>query len=266
MIVDVESYNASISEPIRRRLIQEVSDALQSIQTRDEKFIVNDTEWYWRNPAGALRPTVVNSAGYISKRFQNALAEMGWVKEPTIEGQNFDAMLTFDEASTCYSLREERFLAALGALRSGGFADYGVEASQIFKQYVQSSTPFLPEALLPFASLFETEKKSYNFRVGLEFETGNIASSFRAIEKLQGLYDSRQIDIGVFVTSKSKKDGAARIWPVSNRNGSFEELRQRRYDARRTYPHIDISFLPDKFDPKAKYIGESDLYEMRLSG
>lgn len=266
MKVEVESYNASITLEIRKKLIEDVTEALQAVQTEGGQFVVNDTLWYWKNPAGAIRPTVVNSASYISKTFQNFLEGIGWHKEPTLRGQNFDAMTTVERRSRCYSIPEERFISVLAALKSRGFMDYGVQASSLYQQYVQSSAPFLPEALISFADLFDHDTRDYDFRVGLEFETGNIASSFRAIEKLQGLYDSREIDIGIFVTSKNKRDGAARIWPVSNRNGSFEELRQRRYDARRTYPHIDVSFLPDACSSTSKYIGENQLYEMKFTG
>lgn len=266
MKVEVESTNPTITRGIREKLIGDVSQALKAVVTEGGEFVVNDTLWFWKNPAGVIRPTVVNSAGYISKTFQNELEKLGWKKEPTIDGQNFDAMLKFTVSSKCYHLREENFLSLLEDLRDKGFKDYGVEATPIYRQYVQSSAPFLPPPLLPFSEQFEGEVREYEFRVGLEFETGNIASSFRAIEKLQGLYDGRKIDIGIFVTSKSKSDGAARIWPVSNRNGSFEELRRRRYDARRSYPHIDISFRPDRYDPNAKYIAETHLYEMKFTG
>src|SRR5262249_25316698 len=66
-------------------------------------------------------------------------------------------------------------------------------------------------------------------RVGLEFETGNIASSFRALWKLNILYLANLLDAGVFITSLDKTTTAARIWPQSNRNGSFTELEQRNY-------------------------------------
>lgn len=266
MQVEVESFNESISESIRDRLTRDVTSALKSVKTVGDEFVVNDTLWFWRNPAGAIRPTVVNAAGYISKQFQNHLQQLGWQKEPTINGQNFDALLAFQDSVKCYSLLESDFLTVLQRMREAGFEDYGLEATAIFRQFVQSSTPFLPSSLVPFSESFTSEVRSYDFRIGLEFETGNIASSFRAIDKLQGLYDSDEIDIGIFVTSKSKRDGAARIWPVSNRNGSFEELRQRNYQDRRRYPHIDISFRPDRYDANAKYFGDDGLYEMKFTG
>lgn len=266
MIVEVESYNESIASEIRAKLISDVTKALQRIETEPGEFVVNDTLWFWKNPAGKVRPTVVNSAFYLSKTFQNELKALGWEKEPIIVGQKFDAMIKISRVVPCYSIAEDNYLSILSTLRSSGYSAYGIEASAIFRDYVAASSPFLPAGLVPFLEMFETEERSYEFRIGLEFETGNIASSFRAIDKLQGLFNADEIDIGVFVTSKNKADGAARIWPVSNRNGSFEELRQRRYDGRRSYPHIDISFLPDRISDTAKYIGENALYEMRFTG
>jgi len=266
MRVEVESISDSIPSSIQERLIADVKTALQSIKTKNDQFIVNDTLWFWQNTAGKIRPTVVNSATYISKGFQDSLERLGWEKEPTIDEQNFDALIEFEVFSKTYSLSEDKFLTFLERLREGGFLDYGLQATAIYKQLVQSSTPFLPKALLPFEGMLACSEDRYHYRVGLEFETGNIASSFRAIEKLQGLYDSRKIDIGVFVTSQSKEDSAARIWPVSNRNGSFVELRQRRYDARRTYPHIDISFRPDGYDRSSDYLADDHLYEMKFLG
>ena len=99
-------------------------------------------------------------------------------------------------------------------------------------------------------------------RIGLEFETGNIASSFRAINKLQTLFNEDLIDVGVFITSKSKENGAARIWPSSNRNGSFEELSNRKYQTQRSYPHIDISFWPDGYDNSAPYFDEHGCFQL----
>lgn len=266
MKVEVESYNESIHDDIRLKLVSDVVNALSRVQTQQGKFIVNDTLWYWVNPAGKIRPSVVNSAKYISKTVQLELEKMGWEKEPELAGQNFDAMLTFERVTDLFSVRENDFLPVLNELRQRGFKGYGEKASAIYRDYVLGSSAFLPSELAPFSELFDVKTQSHQFRVGLEFETGNIASSFRAIDKLQGLFDRREIDLGVFVTSKNKNLGAARIWPVSNRNGSFQELNQRRYDERRSYPHIDISFLPDDFREDAKYFDENGLYEMQLTG
>jgi hypothetical protein len=97
--------------------------------------------------------------------------------------------------------------------------------------------------------------------VGVEFETGNIASSFRALTKLGNLFSAGKIDAGVFVTSNDKANCAARIWPASNRNGSFEELRRRRYKDNVALPLWEVGFAPDAFDSSAPYLGiDGSLY------
>lgn len=266
MKVAVESVNNSLGPGVVVRLVDEVTSALQSVVTLEDEFVINDTLWFWQNTRGAIRPTVVNSAHYITSNFQNALVEQGWKKEATIDGQRFDGFLEFEQVSDCYALAEDKFIPLLEKMRAAGGIDFGTEASSIFRQYVQSTTPFLPSSVVQYSSFFDAERKTYKYRVGLEFETGNIASSFRAIDKLQGLYNNDRIDIGIFVTSKSKADGAARIWPVSNRNGSFEELRQRNYESQRSYPHIDISFRPDRYSSDAKYLSKDATYEMHFTG
>ena len=53
---------------------QEVTAALESLVTVGSKFIVNDTKWYIdRN--GVPKPCVMNSAEFLSKRFQTTLRD-----------------------------------------------------------------------------------------------------------------------------------------------------------------------------------------------
>ena len=92
-------------------------------------------------------------------------------------------------------------------------------------------------------------------RIGLEFETGNIASSFRALYKLGFLYNEGEIDAGVFITSVDKNTCACRIWPVSNRNGSFQELNQRNYKRMVVLPLWEFGFAPDGFSDTASFLG-----------
>jgi hypothetical protein len=263
MKIEIESASETIPSLVTKSVVSDITAALDSIRTVDKEFIVNDTLWFWKNPKGKIKPSVVNSAKFITTQFQKYLQDLGWTKEPEVDGQTFDGMnLIFDRA-TIFNLSEENYLPLLLQLRESGVKDYGLVATELFRDYVNGSRPFLPTAVDGHKSSFNAETIHYGFRIGLEFETGNIASSFRAISKLQGLYESNQIDIGVFITSKSKADGAAKIWPVSNRNGSFEELLQRRYQAQRLYPHIDISFRPDGYDKVAPYFSETSTYEMR---
>ncbi|MDA9949399.1 hypothetical protein N9C16_08455 [Paracoccaceae bacterium] len=266
MKVDIESVNESLGQGLVKRLVDEVTCALQAVVTQADEFVVNDTHWFWQNTRGSIRPTVVNSAHYITSNFQNALERQGWEKEAIIDGQRFDGLLEFEEICDCYALDEDKFLPLLESMRATGGNNFGLKATSIFRHYVQSTTPFLSASVVEFLPMFDVDRRRFSYRVGLEFETGNIASSFRAIDKLQGLYNNGRIDVGIFVTSKTKSDGAARIWPVSNRNGSFEELRMRNYEAQRSYPHIDISFRPDRYSPKAKYLSKDATYSMDFTG
>ena len=75
----------------------------------------------------------------------------------------------------------------------------------------------------------------------------NIASSFRSLYKLGFLYSESEIDAGVFITSIDKNNCATRIWPVSNRNGSFQELKQRNYKRMVVLPLWEFGFAPDGF-------------------
>ena len=104
---------------------------------------------------------------------------------------------------------------------------------------------------------FIKTQSSIKLRVGVEFETGNIGSSFRAILKLNNLFLKQHIDIGVFITSNDKNNCATRIWPVSNRNGSFVELENRNYLDNVNLPLVEFGFSPDSFSSKALYLGEN---------
>ena len=96
-----------------------------------------------------------------------------------------------------------------------------------------------------FHASFRQGTGTVPLRVGLEFETGNIASSFRSLNKLNFLFREGEIDAGVFITSADKGTTAARIWPMSNRNGSFEELERRNYRETISFPVWKFSFAPD---------------------
>ncbi len=115
--------------------------------------------------------------------------------------------------------------------------------------------------------LFEKKYVSYRYKIGIEFETGNVASSFRAINKLNGLFHQGQIDGGCFITSIDKKNSATRIWPVSNRNGSFQELKNRSYLSQVSLPLICIGFAPDGFSRAAPFLGANGaLYNLESTG
>jgi hypothetical protein len=106
-----------------------------------------------------------------------------------------------------------------------------------------------------FARFFDAVLGNTVVRVGLEFETGNIASSFRSLNKLNYLFRAGHIDAGVFITSRDKVSTAGKIWPVSNRNGSFEELERRNYAETISFPIWEFAFSPDSVSQTAPYLG-----------
>lgn len=123
--------------------------------------------------------------------------------------------------------------------------------SSLYQKYMARRC-FLPsENLAPYKNLLATSLGMEKIRIGLEFETGNIASSFRAFSKLNSLFRLGKIDAGVFITSKDKSTTACRLWPVSNRNGSFEELEKRNI----ALPMFEFSFCPDGYSHHAPYLG-----------
>ena len=84
--------NATIAKQIRA----EIHAALNAIRTTSTGFEVNDGEWFWINPSGKVRPTVVNSAKFLTGNFQDSLkASHSWETEKTILGQTFDAYKVF---------------------------------------------------------------------------------------------------------------------------------------------------------------------------
>jgi hypothetical protein len=102
---------------------------------------------------------------------------------------------------------------------------------------------------------FEPAPGPSSLRIGLEFETGNIASSFRSLNKLNLLFRKDLLDAGVFITARDKQSTATRIWPVSNRNSSFEELERRNYQEMISFPIWEFAFAPDGVSPTAPYLG-----------
>jgi hypothetical protein len=62
--------------------------------------------------------------------------------------------------------------------------------------------------------------------------------------------------MGVFITSNDKENRAARIWPPSNRNGSFTELDKRNYFDSVYLPLLEFGFAPDAFSKDALYLHE----------
>lgn len=258
MKVSIEHLDPQIDSEIAKAIIEPVTQALNRIVTVGNQFVVNPSHWYWINPKMKVRPSVVNSAAFLSTHFQNNLQELGWFKEKTIQDQKIDAYIEMPSplGHAEFSLPAASFIPLLNRMSEDDPEGFGLGASEIFLKYVRGSETYLRNDLIPYKDLFAAVSSKKPIRVGLEFETGNIASSFRAFQKLDLLSVADEIDIGVFVTSLNKADCATKIWPVSNRNGSFEELKKRRYHQQRIYRAIDIGFAPDGFSASAPYLGD----------
>jgi hypothetical protein len=251
----------SIQRSLRQRVSNDITAALQAVVTIARRFIVNDSIWYARKRRGGVSPCVVNSASYISSRFQSALEKLpGWKAETTIDGQNIDGYGEFQEQGIGYTLSRTEIFKFLDEYATGHLApdvDIGSVTARIYGMYVARNLFELSEIPDSLHHYFTARPVDAPVRIGVEFETGNIASSFRALTKLGNLFSAGKIDAGVFVTSNDKANCAARIWPVSNRNGSFEELRRRRYKDNVVLPLWEVGFAPDGFDSSAQYLGIS---------
>jgi len=254
-------------QEIHDRILNDVTAALNEVRTGAEGFIVNDTPWYWINPKGKRMPSVVNAATFISEKFQLGLVALNWQKEYVAAGQRIDGFLNFRAQVQTYRLPVDQFLDFLRDYEKATSESSGPVASRIYYGYCQRSAVSIaafPDSLRHY---FLANDEGIDLRVGLEFETGNIASSFRALRKLDYLYVENAIDLGVFITAQSKKRCASRIWPASNRNGSFEELEKRNYKRELIVPLLEFGFEPDGFDRTAPYLGANGaLYEMASLG
>jgi hypothetical protein len=256
-----EAIEAAISE----RVVDDVTRALCSIVTQDDRFVVNDSEWFIRRGKGGVTPCVMNAAKFLSQTFQTVLKETcGWEKEKQIAGQVIDAYVELSGAG--------RKLRVPADLRFVDFfqkwcsvvkpEDLRKEFLSCWRRFVQIGVNRSSEIGKPYRQFFqESGTGTATVRIGLEFETGNIASSFRALDKLETLFVTGLIDYGVFVTSIDKEHAAARIWPTSNRNRSFAELEKRNYRNNRTVPLWEFGFEPDEFDQSAPFFDNTILYE-----
>jgi len=254
---------------IEAEIRNDIDLALRAIRTSGDDFVVNDSPWFWQNPAGQINPCVANSAKFITRTFQGYLKNYrGWTIEKSLSRQDIDAYKEFTGDFDVFSLDSAKFIDLLIAYESyyGGQTS-GPIASSIYMQYCLNSAPALSVELLPFRNFFQARRKRMTLRVAVEFETGNIASSFRAVQKLDVLYRASLIDLGIFITSHDKSSCSTRIWPPSNRNGSFEELDHRNFSQGIIIPLWQVGFAPDRFNPFAEYLAEDGtLYTMQAIG
>jgi len=200
----------------------------------------------------------MNSAKYISNKFQRNLAmHEGCYGETKRLDQSFDGLIELEYSGFAYSLQSERDVVdvSLEYIRRKGLDKKTINNlfPMFYGMYVERTCFNIPD-VIDTADLFYGENIDVQYNIGVEFETGNVASSFRAINKLNGLFQQGEIDGGCFITSVDKASSATRIWPVSNRNGSFQELKQRGYVNQISLPLICIGFAPDGFSSNVGFL------------
>jgi hypothetical protein len=182
----------------------------------------------------------------------------GWEPEKTLEKQTIDAYKEFQSDDTGYYLTEERFRELIKEY----LIDHEQEELEMFIAWLNQtyqayhkrslySIDNWPDKYKRYFSASETD--TINYKIGVEFETGNIASSFRAFSKLNTLYQLNCINVGIFITTD--KESARNIWPPSNRNGSYEELENRQYRSNILFPIWEFLFKPDRYSQEVGYLG-----------
>lgn len=272
MKVNIEHDGEFIPYEILEQTKSIISKCLNSITTVGERFVINDTIHFRRQRNNKTTPCVMNSANYISKRFQETLGSIpGCQGETRIIGQNIDGCITLEYIGEGYKIKDKNKLLEVlhDYMKSKNLSDDHIFRlfPMFYGMYVQSDFYDIKHLPLEAQLLFEKVPVHKIFRLGVEFETGNVASSFRALNKLFILFQSKHIDAGVFVTSTDKANAATRIWPVSNRNGSFQELKQRGFMKQISLPLICVGFAPDSFDSNAPFLGRGgSLYYIDSTG
>lgn len=272
MLTFIESDNSFLPVVIRDSAIEIIQNCLKSITTIDNEFIINDSLFYREQKPNRFTPCVVNSATYISSKFQAYLDSLPNTQgETTIQGQSIDGYINIPYSGTGYTIRDrDRLLEVL----HGYIEDNELASSFIYTLFPMfygmfvGRTKFGIEGIPNrFSEQFIPEQIETNYRIGVEFETGNIASSFRALNKLFILFQKGEIEAGIFVTSIDKQRASTRIWPQTNRNGSFQELNSRNYREQVSFPLISIGFAPDRFSNTAPLLGKNgDLYYPKDTG
>jgi len=272
MRIKLEHDGQFLPPKIRDKAIDIVSNCLKAITTSGNDFVINDSLYYRKQRTGKVTTCVMNSATYISKNFQDNLGSIdGCFGETPLNGQNIDGLIAIDFTSDGYRIRDRDKLLEVLHLY---IEEQGLPSNSIYTLFPMFYGMYVDKGLYDISCLPESTKGLFTpssnttkFRLGVEFETGNVASSFRALNKLFVLFQQRYIDAGVFVTSTDKPNSSTRIWPVSNRNGSFQELRQRRYMEQISLPVICIGFAPDRFDSNAQFLGKRlNLYSPTATG
>lgn len=262
MKVKVVHDGRFLPRQVREVATQIVGDSLRQIVTRGDQFVINDTLYFRAQRTGRVTTCVMNSASFLSKSFQRNLAGYpGCNGETKIDGQNIDGTITLTVETTGYRIKDpnellrvlHRYIEQEGLQRSAVYTLFPM----FYGMYTGPGLYDIERLPADMHGLFEEVPGVKQFRIGVEFETGNVASSFRAFNKLFVLFQNNYIDAGVFVTSLDKRHCATRIWPVANRNGSFQELEQRRYLEQVSLPLLCVGFQPDSFDSNAPFLGKN---------
>lgn len=245
---------------VEREIEEAITSTLRNITTQEGAFVVNDSPWYFKKRRGGVSLCVVNSASYISTKFQNGLAEKKhWSGEKKLGGQSIDGYCEIDVIGPARKLNKENVITFLEQyLKVTGTSEsqLGVLFSRFYGMYVKRSLFGIEDLCPELYPLFtEVDLPPRKLRIGVEFETGNIASSFRAFQKLDGLFAEGLIDAGVFVTCENKGKCSTRIWPASNRNGSIQELKNRKHRSYIAIPLWEFGFAPDGFRDDVPYLG-----------
>jgi len=229
-----------------------------NMTTNGVEFVGNDTCWYQKTPTYKLTPTALNSAHFLSKTFLSNLKARNWEIEKNIDGQTFDAYFESAQNIDVFDVSVADYPAVIATAWTTPREndEYALVISKAWQELVQRGFS-ISDAKIPnnLYTNFLSSKKQRTLRVGLEFETGNIASCFRSITKLGVLYKARKIDFGILISFNDKANSACRLFPSSNRNGSFEELDKRHFENVVDFPLWQIGFEPERFDPNAPYLG-----------
>lgn len=272
MRVNIENDGKFLPTPVKDTAINLVTRSLNDIVTINGQLIINDTLCFRRQRRGSITNCVMNSASYLSGHFQENLAtKEGCQGETKIDGQNIDGFISIHFSGVGYRIKDKNEIVRV---IHRYISENNLDESSIYTLFPMFYGMYTRDGYYDIAALpddvyhlFEPVEINKRFRLGVEFETGNVASSFRALNKLFVLYQQGQIDAGIFITSTDKTSSACRIWPVSNRNGSFQELKQRQYLNQVSLPLICIGFAPDSFDRNAPFLGKNgDLFYLTPTG
>ncbi|WP_152081583.1 hypothetical protein [Enterobacter oligotrophicus] len=267
MITNIELDDGFLPSSIAGIVKDNVINSLNGIKTINDKFIINDCSFMRKQNNNRITPCVMNSASFISSKFQKNLSLLpNCLGENSINQQRIDGLITAKYNGLAYKIRDKTKIleVAFKYIESKKLLNNVIYTlfPMFYGMYVDRLCFSIPD-LDEIEKLFDVEEVNYHYRIGVEFETGNVASSFRAINKLNNLFHEGYIDGGCFITSIDKKNSATRIWPVSNRNGSFQELKNRSYISQISLPLICIGFSPDGFSHTAPFLGANgELYEL----